>query len=108
MANMKKRLTARRKFEIYLETRAKDAPIGEILRKHGLHLNDLREIEETVERSAVEALKTRSARRKGESVSAEQYNAVLRELKQKERALGDITVEYTLLKKKDSLGYTDH
>jgi hypothetical protein len=41
-------LTAKKKFEIYPATRGKDAPVGEILWKHGLHLSDLRVIEESV------------------------------------------------------------
>lgn len=108
MANQKKRLTARRKFEIYLATRGEDAPVGEILRKYGLHLNDLREIEKTIESSAVEALKSRNSRRKGgEPVSAEEHRAVVLELQRKEKALSEITVEYTLLKKKDAFDYRD-
>ena len=50
----RKRLTAKRKFEIYLETKQAGAKIGEILRREGIHLNDLREIEELVERGALE------------------------------------------------------
>ena len=42
----RKRLTAKRKFEIYLETKKEGAKIGEILRREGIHLNDLRAIEE--------------------------------------------------------------
>ncbi len=34
----KKRLTAQRKLELYMETRQKDANLGEILRRHGVHL----------------------------------------------------------------------
>jgi hypothetical protein len=33
----KKRLTAQRKPELYLETRPKDANLGEIPRRHGVH-----------------------------------------------------------------------
>ena len=55
----KKRLTAQRKLELYLETRQKDANLGEILRRHGLHLNNLRRIEAVVIRAALEALKVR-------------------------------------------------
>mgnify|MGYP006883723236 CR=1 FL=1 len=107
MADRKKRLTAQRKFQIYLETRPKDAPVGEILRKYGLHLSDLKEIEQTVEQSATEALKLRKQGAKADvTVSASEYNALLRELQLKDKALSDITVEYTLLKKKDTLDYT--
>ena len=52
-----KRLTAKRKLEIYLETRGKDADIGEILRKYGIHLDDLKGIEAAVEAGAMKELK---------------------------------------------------
>lgn len=55
----KKRLTAQRKLELYLETRQKDANLGEILRRYGVHLNDLRRIEAVVKRAALEALAVR-------------------------------------------------
>ena len=53
------RLTAQRQLGLYLATRASDAPVGEILREHGLHLDDLREIEQTIESAALAALKVR-------------------------------------------------
>jgi hypothetical protein len=37
MADKRKRLTAKTKFDIYLKTRPKNAPVGELLRKYGLH-----------------------------------------------------------------------
>lgn len=96
------RLTAKKKFEIYLETRGEDAPVGEILRKYGLHLSDLRIIEETIEFGAIESLKRRGNKAKNtEPVSSEDYNALLSQLEQKEKALADLAVEFTLLKKKD-------
>jgi hypothetical protein len=107
MSKQKKRLTARRKFDIYLATRGKDAPVGELLREYGLHLNDLREIERAVEEGAVEALKSRNISKKKQPVPAAQHRALVLELQRKEKALSEITVEYTLLKKKDTLGYMD-
>lgn len=96
------RLTAKKKFEIYLATRGKDAPVGEILREHGLHLSDLRVIEETVEDGAIENLKRRSSKAKNsEPVTVEDYNALLRQLEKKEKALADLAVEFTILKKND-------
>lgn len=96
------RLTAKKKFEIYLETRGENAPVGEILRQHGLHLSDLRIIEEAIEFGAIESLKRRGNKAKNaEPVSAEDYNALLSQLEQKEKALADLAVEFTLLKKKD-------
>ena len=98
----RKRLTARRKFEIYLETRKDGAKVGEILRREGIHLNDLREIEELVERGAVGSLKSRGPgrlmRRKIDPVEYEQLKG---ELKAKEKAMSDLMVEYSLLKKSE-------
>ena len=41
----RRRLTAQRKFQVYLDTRGPDAPVGEVLRKNRLTLEDLRDIE---------------------------------------------------------------
>ena len=101
----RQRLTARRKFQVYLETRQPGANVGEILRRHGIHLNDLRQIEGAVEQAAVEALTgRRNGRRAPAGVSREAYEALMRELHEKEQALAQLTVEYTLLKKTHSLG----
>ena len=54
------RLTTARKFELYLATRSADAPLGEILRQYGVHLDDLRAIERVVESSALAGLKAQS------------------------------------------------
>jgi transposase-like protein len=100
----RKRLTAKRKFEIYMETKKDGAKVGEILRREGIHLNDLREIEDQVERGAVGALKMkgpgRGMRRKIDPV---EYDQLKRELKEKEKAMSDLMVEHMLLKKRDEL-----
>lgn len=99
------RLTAERKFRIFLETRRKDAPTGEILRKYGLTLDDLRAIEEAVESSAIAGLKVRAGHRKpGAPQTPEEYARVCRELREKERALAELTVEYTLRKQHERWG----
>jgi len=104
MEEGRKRLTARRKFDLYLETRAKDANVGEILRRWGVHLNDLRQIESVVEKASVEALKTRqNGARKG-AVSAAEYGVLERELAEKDAALSAIASEYALLKKSERSG----
>lgn len=103
-----RRLTAERKFRIFLETRAPEAPVGEILRRHGLTLEDLRAIEETVESAAIAGLKVRAGHRTrvGEA-TPEEYERVCRELREKERALAELSVEYTLLKKSERSGSTN-
>ena len=100
----RRRLTARRKFEIYLETKKEGAKVGEILRREGIHLNDLRAIENQVERGAIGALKMkgpgRGIRMKIDPVEHDQLK---RELKEKEKAMSDLMVEHMLLKKRDAL-----
>ena len=96
------RVTAKRKFELYLETRAKDANVGEILRRYGVHLNDLRQIEAAVERAAVEALKSRrNGMSPGAVVGAAEHAELVEELTRKEKAMSELIVEYTLLKKSE-------
>jgi len=99
-----KRMTAQRKFQIYLETRSPDAPIGEILRRNGLHLKDLRDIEEKVESAAISGLKVHYGRKKmHRDITPEEYDRLAQELREKEKALADLAVEYQLFKKKESL-----
>ena len=105
MDEQKKRMTAKRKLEVYLETRQKDANVGEILRRDGLYLNDLRRIETLVERAALEALKGRPRGEKAEALDGKEYAELVAELAQKEKALAELTVEYTLLKKSERSGW---
>jgi transposase-like protein len=104
MDEQRGRLSAKAKFEIYLETRAKDANVGEVLRRYGLHVNDLHKIEAVVEAAAVEALKRRNNGRPGGENEDPEYAELVRELREKERALAELTVEYTLLKKRERSG----
>lgn len=102
-----RRLTAERKFRIFLETRGPEAPVGEILRRHGLTLEDFRAIEETVESAALAGLKVRAGHRtRAREVTPEEYEQICRELREKERALAELSVEYTLLKKNERSGST--
>lgn len=101
------RLTAERKFRIFLETRGSETPVGEILRRYSLTLEDLRAIEATVESAAVAGLKVRAGHRTLRApVTPEEYERVCRELREKERALAELSVEYTLLKKNERSGST--
>lgn len=103
-----KRLTAQRKFELYLQTRAPEAPIGEILRRYGVHLADLRRIEEVVEGGAISALKVSCGRQaRNRKVAPEEYERLVGELREKEKALADLAVEYQLFKKNERSGSQD-
>ena len=96
------RLTAARKLELYLATRSPEAPVGEILRQYGAHLDDLRQIECVVESAAVAGLKAQARHgRQPTDLSPERVEQLEQELADKTRALADLSVAFTLLEKKD-------
>lgn len=96
------RLTARRKLELYLATRAPTAPLGELVRQYGVHLDDLRRIEQTIESAALAALKAEGRHgRLPREVSPERLLQLEHELREKTTALAELSVAYTLLEKKE-------
>ena len=98
------RLTALRKLELYRATRAPEVPIGELLRQAGVHLDDLREIEQTIESAGLAALKVKGRHgRLPTDVSPERMLQLERELQEKTTALAELSVAYTLLEKKDRM-----
>jgi len=98
------RLTALRKLELYRATRAPEAPIGELLRQAGVHLDDLREIEQTIESAGLAALKVKGRHgRLPTDVSPERMLQLEQELQEKTTALAELSVAYTLLEKKDRM-----
>ena len=96
----RRRLTAARKFELYLATRAPNAPLGELLRQYGVHLDDLRAIEQTVERAALAGLKGPHGSQPTD-LSPVRVQQLEQELAEKTHALAELSVSYTLLEKKD-------
>ena len=96
------RLTAARKLELYLATRAPEAPVGEILRHYGVHLDDLRQIERVIENSALAALKAQARHgRLPTDLSPERVQQLEQELAEKTRALAELSISFSLLEKKD-------
>ena len=96
------RLTAARKLELYLATRAPTAPVGEILRQYGVHLDDLRQIEQVIETSALAGLKAQARHgRQPTDLSPERMLQLEQELAEKTRALAELSISFTLLEKKD-------
>lgn len=102
LSKSRPRLTAQRKLELYLATRAPDAPLGEILRQYGVHLDDLRQIEQTIEGAALAALKAQGRHgRRPADVSPDRVLQLEQELVEKIRALAELSVAFTLLEKKE-------
>jgi len=96
------RLTAQRKLELYLATRSAEAPVGEILRQYSLHLDDLRQIEQTIESAALAALKVHGRHgRLPTAVTPERLLHLEQELNEKTRALAELSVAFTVLEKKE-------
>ena len=100
----KRRLSADEKWRIYQECQKPDAHIGEILRRNGLYSSDLQAIRRTVESGAMDALRnSKPGRKKVKTVPKEEYERLDKDLKEKEKALAELSVLFTSLKKKVNL-----
>jgi len=96
-------LSPEKKFQIYLESQSGNTQVGEILRREGIYSTDLARIRSQVKEGALERLSARpGAKRK--SVPQENYEALKRELEEKERALAEQAVELAILRKKTNGG----
>ena len=90
-------LSPEKKFQIFLEAQSGQRPVGEILRREGIYSTDLARIRQKVKQGALERLADRAgARRK--TVACEDYEALKRELEDKERALAEQAVELAILR----------
>jgi len=96
----RKKLTPQEKWRVFLETSAGNAPIGEILRRYGLHSSELTKIRRQAEAGALKELGTNRNRKKAQTVSYAEYLRVETELTAKEKALAQMGEEYLLLKKR--------
>lgn len=95
-----KKLTAAEKWQIFLETSTKDAPVGEILRRRGVYSSELTKIRRQVEEGALKELGKKRYSRKAQEVPYEEYERLKVELTAKEKALAQMGEEYLLLKKR--------
>jgi transposase-like protein len=96
-------LSPEKKFQIFLESHSGKSPVGELLRREGIYSTDLVRIREKVKAGALERLADRpGAKRK--TVPQEDYEALKRELEQKEHALAEQAVELAILRKKTNGG----
>ena len=96
-------LSAEKKFQIFLESQTGEAPVGEILRREGLYSTDLARIRNQVKEGALERLSARSGPKR-KTVPKDSYEALKRELEDKERALAEMAVELAVLRKKTNGG----
>jgi transposase-like protein len=96
-------LSPEKKYQIFLESQRGESPVGEILRREGIYSTDLTRIRHKVKEGALERLADRAGAKK-RTVSQDDYDALKRELEEKERALADLSVELAVLRKKTSGG----
>ena len=100
----KRRFSAEEKWQIYRECEQPGAKVGEILRKYGLYSSDLQNIRKMVKEGSLERLRqSKPGRKKVTTVSIKDYEELESELARKEKALGEMTVMFTTLKKKVNL-----
>ena len=96
-------LSPEKKFQIFLESQNAKTPVGEILRREGLYSTDLARIRNQVRAGALERLSARPGPKRN-TVPKENYEALRRELEDRERALAELAVELAILRKKTNGG----
>jgi len=100
----RRRLSAEEKWQIYQECEQPGAKVGEILRKYGLYSSDLGNIRKLVKEGSLERLRqSKPGKRKVTTVPMREYEQLENELARKEKALAEMTVMFTALKKKVNL-----
>ncbi len=100
----KNKLTAEEMFNIYQECIAPEAPVKEILERHGLKPWDLVAIRKKARSALLEAFSRPGKRgRKKKVIPVEQYNQVNKELEDTKDSLTAICHELALMKKKVNL-----
>lgn len=93
----RKKLSPEEKFTIFMEASRRDVPVGEVLRKWGIHSSDLKRIRQTVEAGALREFAARKSRKP--MVHASEVERLEREKTRLEQAIIEQSVELSLLKK---------
>jgi len=101
--NKRRFLSPEKKYQIFLEAQRGEAPVGELLRREGLHSTDLARIQRKVKEGALQHLAKRPGRSK-KTVSEEEYDALKQDLQEKERVMAEMAVELAILRKKTNGG----
>ena len=96
-------LSAEKKFQLFLEAQRGETQLGELLRREGLYSTDLARIQRKVKEGALQRLADRPGRSK-KSVSQDDYDALKRELEERERVMAEMAVELAVLRKKTNGG----
>ena len=96
-------LSPEKKYQLFLEAQRGESQLGELLRREGLYSTDLARIQRKVKEGALQRLADRPGRCK-KSVSQDDYDALKRELEERERVMAEMAVELAVLRKKTNGG----
>ena len=96
-------LSPEKKYQIFLEAQRGEHPVGDLLRREGLYSTDLARIQRKVKEGALQSLAKRPGPNK-KAVAQEEYDALKRELQEKERVMAEMAVELAILRKKTNGG----
>jgi transposase-like protein len=100
----KRRLSAEEKWQIYQGCAQPGAKVGEVLRKYRLYSSDLQNIRRDVRDGALERLRqSRPGRKKAPAVPRQEHEQLKQDVAEKEKALAELSVLFTALKKKVNL-----
>ncbi len=98
----RKKLTGEKKYTIVEEFKLSTGKKSEILRREGLYSADIKRFGEIAREGAIKALSQScpGRRKKQMDVSLKEHERLKRDLERKEKALAELSVEFTILKKK--------
>jgi hypothetical protein len=105
-AKKRQSLSAEKKWLLYLEAQSGEQPVGQLLRREGLFSTDLARIRQQVKEGALQRLSAKPGKKQG-TVNTDAYDALKRELQDKERAMADQLVELAILRKNTTGGSWD-
>jgi hypothetical protein len=98
---VRRHIPAEKKYAILEELRHCTGNKSEILRREGLYTADVQRYEAIAREGAIHALGlSRPGRRKSQDVSVAEHESLKNELARKDKALSEMAVEFTILKKK--------
>jgi len=98
---IRRHLPPEKKYAILEELRQNTGSKSEILRREGLYTTDVQRYEAIAREGAIRALgQSKPGRKRSHEVSTEEHELLKRELARKDKALSELAVEFTILKKK--------
>lgn len=100
-ARTRRQIPAEKKYAILEEFRQSTGNKSEILRREGLYTADVQRYEAIAREGAIRALgQSKPGRRRPKEVSVAEHESLKKELARKDKALSELAVEFTILKKK--------